>query len=158
MPNKGTSLVETMVAFLILSAIGVAVIRLTIQILALNTTAKLNNQGTSYAEEAVEQGRNFYQTSGYPALAALAPVSPAYYSDGTFSPGKIIIVPPGRCNITDCPQLNTTTGVQIGTTGFFRCVILNPPSSGTMKTQVVVSWLDRSVCKQTELDTYFSRY
>lgn len=143
MPSKGFSMIETMVALSILVIIGTAIITLVLTMIAANTTAKLRNQGLGFAEEGMEQLRNYFQTNGYQALNSLS--NSKCYSDGTL-----------QNPVSPCPGTSCSTG-QIAGSSFYRYVELTQPN-GAVKAQSVVSWNDRGVCRSTEIDTNFYSY
>lgn len=144
--KKGTSLIETMVALMILAAISTAIISLTLQILAINYSAKLKNQATNRAEQNLETVRNFYQNSGgYPALSQIA-------DDSCRKPDLSGSSP---CDISDCTATGAT---QIETTPFFAFTKIYTPLSSLIRVDSVVLWSDRGNCRNTTSTTYFSTY
>lgn len=147
--NSGFSLVETLVAVAILGVMGTAVITITLQILAANNTARLKNQGISYAEEALEQARNYYQANGYSGLTLLSGTN---FRDGNFTSLAT------SCSPSTCAASNSPTGNLISGTQFYRCVIIQFPVANQAKVQSITNWLDRGRCQQTEIDTYFANY
>lgn len=148
------SLVETMVALLILAVAGAAVIALTLQILAVGNTAKLRGQGVAYAEEALEQARSFYQVNKWARLSEKRSYS---YADGSFS--ALSTGCPAPCPsycAAPCPS-GAVTGDQIAATTLYRCVQVSGAGS-QVQVRAVVNWLDRGVCRGTEANTYFYNY
>lgn len=147
--KKGTSLIETMVALMILAAISTAIISLTLQILAINYSAKLKNQATNYVEKNLETVRNFYQNSGgYPALYDKASNAGTYYSplDTTLNTNS------ASNDISDC-----TTGILISSP-FRGYIKITRAATDLIQVDSVILWSDRGNCRNTTSTTYFSSY
>lgn len=151
--NLGTSIVEAMVALMVLAIVSSAVVLLTLSVLALNNSAKLKNQATAYAEQALEQVRGYYKTNGWSSLAQKGSGGGRCYVDIASW-----LQPPNNpaCD-TSCTNndLLVTGGI------FYRYVFVTTTSS-QVKVTAVVSWLDHGICtgasKSTVVDTYFYNY
>lgn len=141
--SVGSSLIEAMIAMLILAIMGTAIITFTIQIMSLNTSARLKNQGTITAEQSIERARNVFQQQKF-----------SYFKNnhtaGNYSSGDLTFQI-SNCSPLDCQ--NNPPGDP-----YFSCVILSYPSSDQARVQSVVYWWDKGVCRGTEVDTYFTNY
>ncbi|MBI4099758.1 prepilin-type N-terminal cleavage/methylation domain-containing protein [Candidatus Microgenomates bacterium] len=144
-PNAGVSLVEAMVALMILAIVSAAVIMMTLQVLALNTSAKLKNQSTTYAEQMIEQVRDYYANSGWGGLAAVARPGGQCYLN----------VPSWQAAVNN-PCTPCVDGAITGT-NFYRFVTLTSSSNSVM-VAAKVCWLERGQTKTTEVDTYFYNF
>lgn len=143
--DAGLSLVETVIALLILTFVSTAVVLLTVQILSLTNSAKMKNQATTYAEQVLEQVRDFEVTYGWGGLAAKGP-------NGCYTDVVSWTAASGSC-VTDCSNPNLV--VSSSDTRFFRYVTITAPAAGAIKVSAVVTWKDKGVCRNTTIDTYF---
>ena len=81
--QAGMSLVEAIVALLILAVMGSSITLLLVQISSANNTAKLRNQASSYVDQALEKVRSFDQKNGWVNLSLKGSSSGICYVDGT---------------------------------------------------------------------------
>lgn len=144
MHHKGFSMIETMVAMMILVIIGTAIMSLVLMAISANNSAKWRNQGIGLAEEGVEQVRAYFQANGFAKLNSMA--NSKCYTDGNLT--TLVTCPTGG----DC-----ATGQVAANAVFYRYVALTQPS-GAVKAQTIVSWKDRGVCRSTEVGEYFYSY
>lgn len=70
--RKGFSLIETLLALVVLSVISTLVISLSLQITSLISFNKLRNEKAALAQQLLEQVRSYYQERGYASLAERA--------------------------------------------------------------------------------------
>ncbi len=146
--TAGISLIETVIALLILSVIGVAIVGLTIQIGAASTSASLRSQAASYAEQALEQARGYYQANRFQSTLAKV-CAGGCYADGYLS----------SCGAAAASCVSScTTGYAIAATPFYRSVQVSQVSSAQIRVSAKVAWMDRSKCQTIALDTYFYNY
>ena len=89
--RRGVSLIEIMVALMILAVVGALIITLTLQILAATNSAKLRNKASSYAQQGLEQVRGYYQANGWASLASYTDT----FSDPVFT-RAITLTPNGN--------------------------------------------------------------
>lgn len=146
--SSGFSLIEAMVALMILSVVSGAVVLMTLQILSLTYSSRLKNQSTTYAEEMIEKVRDAYQSYGYAAVSTRSSPSGTCYSSVDGNPMSWSSV---ACPATDC------SGAQISATNFYRYVNLKLVSS-SVNVSSVVTWFDKVSCKREQVDTYFYNY
>lgn len=145
--NAGLSLIETVVALLVLSVMGIAIVGLTVQINAATTSSALRNQASSYAEQALEQARGYYQVNRFQSTFAKV-CSTGCYADGLLS----------SCGGASSCVSSCTTGSVISGTPFRRSIQVTQVSSAQIRVTSKVSWTDRSQCQTITLDTYFYNY
>ncbi len=147
--NSGISLIETMIALLVLSMAGAVIILLTIQILAANNNAKLRNRAAVLAEQSIEQVRDYYQNNKYASLAGNGSLAGRCYRDGTLV-GEIPCTPTGylSCYPTSCVAVET----------FFRRQVKLVNEGSRVKATVVIWWLDKGDQRDVTLETYFYNY
>lgn len=139
----GFSMIETLVAMMILVIISSAIVAMILALVSANTSAKLRNQAVGYAEEGIEQVRNYFQANGWQSLNNQA--SNKCYTDGTLA------------SQVACPASADCVTGPIPSSVFFRYVWLTQGAS-QVKVQSIVSWRDRSVCLNSEVDTIFFSY
>ncbi len=153
--SRGTSLVEAMIAMMILAAMGTAIITVTLQVVALNASARLKNQGTAYAEQTLEVVRSNFQNpaKGYVWLSGSAAKS---YTDGSLV--TVYSPPATTCAPADCAGA-TIPWTDIGSSAYNRCVVINTPNvNRQIKVQSFIAWPDGGKCRYTEADTFFTNY
>lgn len=143
--NKGINLVETMVALMILSIIGGAVILLTLQVLSLNNSARLRSRATFYAEGSLEQARGYTQTNGWQALSNLA------------SPGGSCYIDAAAWTSGTCDDA-CSLPANIAGTIFYRYIRLTKVGGSQVKVATLVSWREKGVCQKVQVDTAFFSY
>jgi len=135
MKNKqGISLIETVVALMILGVIGGALMGLTIQITSATNSAKAKSQAAIYAQEAIEQVKDVKNQSW-------ANVG----SGGCFADGTLVSF--GNCS----------AGSPISGMPFNRYVRITV-SGMQAKVQSVVLWKEKGVQKSVEVDTFLYQY
>lgn len=140
--RDGLSLVETVIALLILTFVSTAILLLTIQILSLTNLAKQKNKATTYAEQILEQVRDYEVTSGFGSLKM------GCYTDVvTNNWGQ---TPFATC-LPDCSNANLFISPE---NKFYRYVTVTPSGTG-VKVSAVVAWKDKNTCKNTIIDTYY---
>lgn len=141
--RKGVSIIETVIAVLILATIGGALMAVVVQVTSATNCARLRNQAAKYAEEALEQARDFKQNSPWTVFDAKK--SPPCWADGQLS--------------TPAPGCSRGSGAAIAgaTPGFTRFVELTQVSGG-MRVRSVVSWTARCSSKDVEADTFLFQY
>lgn len=129
-------MIETLIALLVLSVMGGAVVYILAQTTALNNQAKLRNQAQLLAEAAIEEVRNYYQVNYWLALKSKATTTtpPICYSDGTLG------------SITSCTVDSNTSNVAVanypdGT--FKRRVKLQIVGNGVAAIAEII-WKDKS--------------
>lgn len=153
--KQGFSMIETMVALTILVIIGTAIISLTLTVISSNTTAKLRNQGLGFAEEGLEQVRNYFQTNGFQSLYGIA--NGTCYADGTLqTPISPCPDDPGIPPLPTPPDC--LRGMATSNNSFYRAVRLTRAMDNSVVVRSVVTWNDRNACRYTEVGTYFYSY
>lgn len=159
MPNKltirdrlGVSLIETVVALMILGVIGGALLFLIAQVTATVNSANFKNQATTYAEEAVEQVRDFRNVNGFNGLVTAAGICGGQYDDGQL----VNCVTSASC--TACP--GGLTGCLIATaTNYSFCRRVQLTQNGSqVHVQSFVGWLEKGVTKNVQVDSYLYQY
>ena len=146
--QEGVGMVEAIVAMAILAVVSAAVVLLVLQLLVLTFSSRLKNQATSFAEQAVEQARGYYQANGWVALANKGKNDPLCYS----------AVWTQYLPVSDCVVQCTITGLLIPGTNFYRYSTVTTTGNASVQVSTVVAWNDRGVCKSTQLDTYFYNF
>ena len=148
--RAGISLIETLVAFLVLSLAGGAIIVLTIQVLATNNYAKLRNRATVIAEQSVEQVRNYYQVNRYSNLAGKGNATGNCYADGGLATALSACTPAtyNYCSPLACSTVET----------FFRRQVRIINEGTRVKATIIIWWLERGVQKDVTIDAYFYNY
>lgn len=134
-------MIEALVAMVIFVIISSAVILLTLQIMSANYSARLKNQGTAYAEQLLEQVKDFSMTQGY----ADFPTTGCYVSVPDFSG---VSCPP------TCNEAVIVSAIRIDQTAFYRYVRF-ANMANSKKVTANVSWMDKGSCKSTVIDTYY---
>lgn len=147
--NRGMSLIETMIALLVLSVIGTAVGAIITQAAAANNTARMRHQAIASSEEGLEQTRNFYQINGWIGLAGKGNSTGICYGNGQLITTTGCILPPpdtSGCGADGAVLGNHRRSVKIITSG------------NQVKVSSVVSWQDKQQCSKTVAETYFFNY
>lgn len=146
--RAGISLIETVIALLILSVMGVAIVGVTLQIMGASNAAFLRNQATVTGEAGLEQARGYYQTNLFQSLLGKASCGTCY-ADGNL----------GTCNVTCITPTGTcgSQGSQVGTSGIYRSVSVTGSGSQATVTSNV-AWTDRGTCQKATFSTDFYSY
>lgn len=132
--RQGISLIETVVALMILGVIGGALMGLTLQITSATNSAKAKGQAAIYAQEAIEQAKDTKNQDFSKLITGC-------YTDGNLTPGG------------DCVSGTSITGTQ-----FTRYVKVTASETQT-KVQAVVKWSEKGTLNRSvEVDTYFYQY
>lgn len=141
------TLIETILALLVLAAVTSAVILLLTQIMALTTSARLRNTATAMAEQNLEKIRSFYQVNFWMNLANKGSSGGTCYIDTA----GILNLDTGATCVTDCSSL--------GSNGFRQNVKLTT-DSGLSRVQVDSSvwWQDKGACQHLTSTTYYFNY
>ncbi len=156
--QQGVSMIEAMVGMLILSVISAAVITLVLSVMSLTNSSRLKNQSTVYAEQLIEQTRDYFQNYGWSRLSDFGKNAPRCFISLWTEPYPY----PGGGQTCDNdrqnPQCNLVETALTGVPNFYRYLIVT--TSGTSSVQVfsVVTWRDKGTCKKTQVDTYFYNY
>lgn len=167
--QRGFSMVETMVALTLLVIMGTAIISLMVTLISANNSAKRRSQAIGFAEEGVEQVRNYFQTNGFGALVSKANQYGSLgtcYGDGTLQPAGAFFIP------VDCTwSLFLFGGLSAPSCGYGWAITESPNRSygryvalfysaayQRVRVRSVVQWPERGVCQSTEVDTYFYSY
>lgn len=153
-------MIETMVALTILVIIGTAIISLTLTVIAANTSAKLRNQGLGFAEEGLEQTRDYFQTNGYLQLYGLTGGSTVCYKDGRLDSvaNNTISCPPDPAQPPFPVPPDCLLGAATSNSNFYRSVWLTRGADLSVRVRSVATWTDRKACRFTEVGTYFYSY
>lgn len=162
----GFTLIEVIVSIGIFAVITSAIIAILIQVIYLNSSTQLKAKATRYAEEGIEQSKDFFQVNSWANLYAkgisvtCAPTSSACYTDGSFSQtisGCSPLTPPGPCaqnSLNPCalsPVANESNFWRYG-----RLVYNN--STGQIYFESAVYYLDHGVTKCTVMSTSYYDY
>lgn len=148
---KGTSLIEALLALMLMAVTGAAVVLLLSQIASVNNSAKLRGQATSYTEQGLEQSRSFLQTYGWVNLAAKGNSSGLCYSDGTLVNGT-------SC-ITGCGTGGTLISSPVYPASFTRSVkVTTNAVLGSAAIVSTVCWLEKGRWNKSEAVTYHYNY
>lgn len=139
--RNGISLVEAVIALMILGIIGAALTGLMLRITAATNSAKFKSEATNYAQQAIEQAKDAKNQNWANLVSGC-------YTDGTM--GTSI----GGGDLTHDPCMS---GSQIGTTPYRRLVFVTINSSQA-KVQSVVKWREKNIAKSVEIDTFFYQY
>lgn len=156
--KSGMSMIEAVIGLLILSLVSVAVTTLILSVLSLTNSSRLKNQSTTYAEQFIEQVRDYFQADGWSRLSDFGKNAPRCFISLWTEPYPY----PGggqTCeNDRQNPQCNLAETALTGVPNFYRYLIVT--TSGTSFVQVfsVVTWRDKGICKKTQVDTYFYNY
>ncbi len=148
--HRGLSLVEALVALMILTIVSTGIVLMSLQILALSYSSKLKNQSVSFAEDMIEQVRNFYQVNSWGALSNYGKNGTQCYINLSWNPPSA-----GSC-VSDC---SNNALLIPGQSTFYRYLQLTTTGTTSILVSVVVTWKDRGVCKlPTRIDTYYYNY
>ncbi len=143
MRRKGITLIETMVAFLILSLTGTAIVTLTLQVFTVTNSAKLRNQAVAFTERGLELTRNYYQAYGWVELSLKGSPATCYDANGSWANSPCA---------DDCHD--TLVSGSAYHHGYIKLITTGP----RVEVKSGVSWLDRGVCKNLSLVTYYYNY
>lgn len=139
--NRAASLVETLVALLILSVMGAAIVAITLAVISVNNSAKHRNQAAALAEENLELVRSYYQSSDWESLDSRASGGGSCYTNvTTWTAGSGCLT---NCSLTNIPG-----------TIFYRYARLIS-SGGSVKVESSVTWTERGKCNKIQVDTAF---
>lgn len=148
--KSGISLIETLIALLILALMGAAITAISLQVTAVNNAAKLQNQATIYAEEALEQARAYRQANGWVALAEKGTPAGCYYYTGTVFNSTSCISDPINCT-------GSMGQLVPGSTVHYRAVRFST-SGDRVTSESTVIWREKSACRKVTASTYFFNY
>lgn len=140
--RSGVSMIETVVAIFVLAVIGGALMMMMVHVGTAANCAKLRNEAAKYAEEALEQARDYKQNNGWLNFEAK---HVSCWSDGT-------LTTPSSCNSSSAEPITTSS-----TQGFRRFVQLLLTGGG-IRVRSVVWWAQKCSPKDVEADTYFYQY
>lgn len=156
--RSGATLIETMVALVILGVIGVTLVRLMVTVESANNSARTRNQAINLSEQALEQVRGLVQTPGFGwgGLNTLA----GGLAFGTYSPctayanGLLNSCAGNSCQVKDSsgvPHAGTSTNNMCQSVIVFRDI------SG-VGVRSLVGWTEKGQNLYTEADTNFYNY
>lgn len=144
--KQGFTLIETLMALMLLGIVGAAIVGLTLQTFSLGNITRLRSQGTSYAEEAVEQVRDYSQSYGWKALSNKGSLAGKCYSDGQL--GTLL----GNC-LVDC-----TVNQVSGSTTHWRVVKVATDNTSKVTVTAMVAWKEKDICRPNTLTTNIYNY
>lgn len=143
--RAGVSIVETVVAILILATIGGAITLLTVQVTEVNNCARLRNEAVKYAEEGLEEVRDFKTNNSWTLMQNKI---------GCFPDGNLAARGPTNCTgYAPGPPINGP-----GTSGFNRFVQLQTINSAEIGATSTVSLSAKCTPRSVEVRSYFYDY
>lgn len=140
--RSGISIIETVVALLILAAIGGALMALNVQIQSVANSAKFKNVAEVQAQKMIELARNKKNVGGVSALGV-----------GCFKEDLDSVL--ASVETCDCEDL-AVRSVDLEK-GFKTCVRISGTGAGR-QIQAYVFWTEKSKERKTEVDTYLYDY
>lgn len=147
--KRGLGLIEALVAIAVLSVVSSAIILLTLQTLSLTASSKLKNQGSSFANQTVEQIRGYYKANGWSALSGWGKPGPRCFVSLWNGPSF------GTCPDDSC----TNDSLKVAPTSlFYRYFTVNTSANFSVTISSAVTWLEKGVCKKTNIETTFFNY
>ncbi len=149
--KSGMTMIEALVAMLIFVIISSAVILITLQIMSANYSARLKNQGTAYAEQLLEQTKDYSMSQGY----AKFPTTGCYVSVPDLSSPQWVIVPGVSSCPPTCSEAVNVSAIRIADQTVFYRYIRFADVTNSKKVTANVSWMDKGSCKSTVIDTYY---
>lgn len=152
---KGMTLIETMIALMLMSVFSVAIVTMIVQVLSNSASAQLQNQAIALAEKNLEQVRTFYQSNGYVILAKVNDACPS----GCFLDGNLTCASVG----TSCID-GTASSCSSG-----RVIRTDPYVSQSIKVSVDdisnrvavdswIAWTEKGTCRTNKVSTNFYNY
>lgn len=139
--KAGISIVETMIALLILGTIGGALLALNAQIQSASNSANFRSKAEVQAQKMLEQVRDQKNLGG-----GTAALKQGCWADGTFGPTSI------------CNTINGGTALPSVGPKFWGYVKVTNSGGGSAYVQSVVIWLQKGKRYSTEVDSYLYDY
>lgn len=135
--RRGFTLIEAMLALMILAVVSTVIISLSLQVTSLVNSTKLKNQKIALSQQMLEQVRGYYQQNGWAMLVTKAP-SPTCYTDGTLTTVAV-------CDPTPLPSVQ----VKLTASG---------APTNQIKADVTVNWTWKGQSQNVAASTYFYYY
>ncbi|MBI3887450.1 prepilin-type N-terminal cleavage/methylation domain-containing protein [Candidatus Microgenomates bacterium] len=142
--KKGMSLIESMLALMVLAVVVTTVTTLIVQIDALSNSTRMRTTAVLLAQDSLEQVRGYYQTNGWNALLNKSGNGSV---TGCYTDGTLATIPATCATQTDI----------LTSPGYKRIVklVLN---GNQISAQIYIYWNDHNVSKSVESDSSFYSY
>jgi type II secretory pathway pseudopilin PulG len=151
----GFSLIESLIAFMLLGVIGGAVVYILAQVVSVTKAADLKAQGASYANQGTEAVRDYYQVNRWLALSGRDPNggSATCYNNTSLSDPSS----PCKADYTACTG---SLACESLTGGFYRQISVLTEIGTPSKVTVTVNvyWLEKGKKQSTKVDAVFFNY
>lgn len=160
--TRGFSLIETLIAFMLVGIMGGAVVYLLAQVVSVTRSADLKGQATSFANQGIEAVRDYYQTNQWLTLAGKDTITTdsnfTCYKSIDFSGAALL----GTSTEPVCGAFDSTKSETINGSGggvFYRQVgVRTTPASAKAEVSVVVYFFDKGQQKNVKVGSIFYNY
>jgi type II secretory pathway pseudopilin PulG len=151
----GFSLIESLIAFMLLGVIGGAVVYILAQVVSVTRSADLKGQATSYANQGIEAVRDYYQINRWLSLAGRDVNGGSATCYNTVG----LVDPPPPCK-TDYAGCSSSTACESLTGGFYRqfSVLTDLTAPSKVTVTVNVYWSEKGKKQSTKVDAAFYNY
>lgn len=159
----GFSLIETLIAFMLVAVMGGAVVYILSQVVSINKSADSKAQATFYASQGLEEVRNYYQRELWLSLAGRDPVT----ADTNYTCYKVTNIE-GVIGFlgtaTDCGPFDTVNptlkneNVNGGSFFYRQLGIRTTLASGKVEAFAIVRWVEKGKVNIAKVDTVFFNY
>lgn len=162
--HHGFSLIETLIAFMLVGIMGGAVVYILAQVTSITKSADLRGQGTILANQGIEAARDYYQKNFWLALAGTdTNTGDAFftcYKTVDFSGATFIApaVPSGSpvCGTFDISKSEVITG---SAATFYRQIgVRTTLASAKVEVSAVVYWTEKNRTVFSKVDSVFYNY
>lgn len=159
----GFSLVETLIAFMLLAVMGGAVVYILAQVTSLTKSADLKGQGTFFANQGIEAVRDYYQKNQWLALAGTDNSTDIFFTcyKTTDFTGISFTAPAVASGLPVCGAFDITKSETIigSAATFYRQIgVRTTTASGKVEVSVVVYWTEKSRTVYSKVDSVFYNY
>ncbi len=148
----GFSLIETLVAFMLVAIMGGAVVYILAQVVSVTKSAEQKSRATSYANQGVEAVRDYYQTNLWLSLSGRdASIHPTCYKSVSLVDAAV-----ATCKFV-FDSVNPTLYYESLAGGFYRQIsVLTVSPKVTVVTYVF--WLEKGIAKMVKVEAAFYNY
>ncbi len=154
--TRGMTLIEAILALMILAIVATAIVGLLTQIMSLTNSARLRNMATGFVEQNLERVRGYYQTNLWVGLASKANSGACgCWSSGDL--GSATCLAGADClssAISLCPAAGSPVS---GAPGMIQNVILTV-TGPQIKVESFAAWQDKQLCEKVSSVTYYYNY
>lgn len=161
--KRGFSLVETLIAFMLVAVMGGAVVYILTQVVSVNKSADSKSQATFYANQGLEAVRNYYQQKLWLSLAGRDPIA----TDTNFTCYKVANIDgvvgflgtAADCGVFDTTNPTAKNENLNGSNFFYRQMgVRTTSASGKVEVFSVVHWVEKGKVNMAKVDTVFFNY